>query len=266
LDTASNKWNNNIKIDFIKYILFTLPCAVDLGPDKTIINGQSVTLTANGADGLTYLWNTNQTTKSITVTPSATNTTYSVTATLGACTASASIVITLSDCAVDLGPDKTIDKGTSTTLTATGKAGSTYQWSTNITNGGILVVTPTATTVYSVTMTNGSTCTATDQIVVTVNDPNGIRNITNPSNLKINSLYPNPATDNINLNITNNKTSQLKIIIRNVIGKEVLSINKGYVDAGNNSFIIDVSDLMKGIYLIELNTDNNKVYSKFTVQ
>lgn len=54
------------------------PPNANAGPDIAICNGQSTTLTASGGD--TYLWNTGETTASITVSPT-TTTTYTVTVT-----------------------------------------------------------------------------------------------------------------------------------------------------------------------------------------
>ncbi len=63
------------------------------------------------------------------------------------------------------GPDVTICEGDTTVLTATG--GSTYLWSTGATTASI-TVNPTATTTYSVTVSDGTT-TDSDAVIVTVN-------------------------------------------------------------------------------------------------
>jgi len=83
------------------------------------------------------------------------------------CSSQDQVVVTVNPLPIaDAGPNKTICAGQSATLTATG--GGTYQWSPGGSSANPYVVTPTGTTTYTVTVTlNG--CTATDQVLVTVN-------------------------------------------------------------------------------------------------
>lgn len=133
------------------------------GTDKSVCNGTSTSLTATG--GGTYAWNTGATTASISVTPSV-NTTYTVTVTLNSCTASDAAVVTVGTTPIaNAGTDKSICRGTSTSLTATG--GGTYQWS-NGSNTASITISPITNTTYTVTVTS-SGCTASDAAIVTVN-------------------------------------------------------------------------------------------------
>ena len=69
---------------------------------------------------------------------------------------------------VDLGNDKIICAGDSVTITATSQAIGTYKWNDGKT-GNIYKDKPTANpTTYSVTITDNSQCSGSDQIVVTV--------------------------------------------------------------------------------------------------
>ncbi|MBK8564662.1 MAG: hypothetical protein IPN76_15340 [Saprospiraceae bacterium] len=73
------------------------------------------------------------------------------------------------DCGtVSAGPDVSICKGLSTTLTASG--GAAYNWSNGLGLGATKTVSPTSTTTYTVTVTAIGGCTATDQVTVTVNN------------------------------------------------------------------------------------------------
>lgn len=67
---------------------------------------------------------------------------------------------------VNAGADQTICTGASATLTATG-SGSSFVWS-NSQTGPSIIVSPTVTTVYTVTVTDASGCTASDNVTVTV--------------------------------------------------------------------------------------------------
>lgn len=134
------------------------------GSNSTICSGASATLTASG--GTIYSWSSGQTTSSITVSP-ATSTNYTVIVSNGSCadTATASIAVNPSPTASIAG-NNSICAGQGTTLTATG--GGTYLWNTGATTNTILV-SPTSTTSYTVTVTatNGCTASAVSSVTVT---------------------------------------------------------------------------------------------------
>jgi parallel beta-helix repeat protein len=137
------------------------------GADVTITNGDSITLTASGGD--TYLWSTGETTASITVSPNVT-TTYTATVTINGCSDADTVQVTVtspSTVVANAGADVTICNGDSTTLTASG--GSLYQWSTGETTQSI-TVSPTATQTFSVTVSEEGSNSASDDVIVTVND------------------------------------------------------------------------------------------------
>jgi gliding motility-associated-like protein len=129
----------------------------------SICQGTSATLTANGA--ASYSWNTGSTSNPLVVSPTVT-TTYTVTGTTtSGCTGTASAVVT-----VNLNPVITINQpsicqGNSATLTATGAT--TYLWNDG-SSADPLTVTPSITSVYTVTGTNASGCTGTGTTTVTV--------------------------------------------------------------------------------------------------
>lgn len=139
------------------------------GNDVSILEGESTTLSASGGD--TYLWSTGETTQTITVAPN-TTTTYSVTAFINGCEGSDDVVVTVeSEVIADAGEDVTICEDSSTTLTASG--GTNYLWSTGETTQSI-IVSPNATTTYSVTVSNENS-SGIDDVTVNVN-PNPIAN------------------------------------------------------------------------------------------
>jgi hypothetical protein len=143
--------------------------AANAGADIEICQDESVTLTAaNG--GNTYVWNTGQTSRSITVSPENT-TTYTVTVTQNGCSASDDVTVTVKPRpAINAGSDVEINLGESTTLTASGDG--TFLWSTGEETQS-LTVSPTETTTYTVTATlNG--CTNSDSIRVTVVEPGDV--------------------------------------------------------------------------------------------
>lgn len=132
---------------------------------QTICNGTSALLTATSS-ATSYSWNTGSTSTSITPSPTS-NTNYTVIGTAAnTCTNSAIAQVTV----VAL-PNVTAASGTiclNKTYTLTGTGANTYTWSTGQ-NGTSISVTPTTTTVYTVSGTAVSTCSNVNTVTVTVN-------------------------------------------------------------------------------------------------
>lgn len=154
-----------------------LPTASISGANSLCV-GQNTKLTASG--GTAYLWNTNATTDTLTVSPNST-TTYSVTVTnANSCSAVATKQVTVNNLPnPGINGNDSICSGQSTTLTANGGTG--YLWNTNATTTAISV-SPSTTTTYSVTATNNQGCSASTQRTVRV-----------APSLLINALTASPA-------------------------------------------------------------------------
>jgi hypothetical protein len=77
-------------------------------------------------------------------------------------------------------------------------------------------------------------------------------------------LYPNPAKNNINIEVSTNKDSETKFEIYNSFGRSVLNKNLGIVN-GTISSSFDVSSLENGIYMIRFQIGDkleNKIFIK----
>ena len=75
-----------------------------------------------------------------------------------------------------------------------------------------------------------------------------------PASKNIVLLYPNPATDKVSLLLTVNKAQQLQYRIIDNTGR-ILAEKKQNLVNGSNLLTIDVSNLAKGIYWIELKAE-----------
>ncbi len=127
----------------------------------SICVGQTTTLTASG--GATYRWSTGATTAAISVSAAGT---YSVTATSAAgCSGTATVTVVQNPTPTVIATSATICAGSSATLTASGA--NSYLWSNGASTASI-VVSPTATTTYSVTGTSSAGCSATATGTLTV--------------------------------------------------------------------------------------------------
>ncbi len=164
--TAFSLSGNNTDTDSVTVTVNDNP-TVDAGADVTINEGESITLSASGAD--TYLWSTGETTESIIVSPNNT-TTYNVIGNLNGCEATDSITVTViaQSVTANAGDDVSICFGENTTLTANG--GASYVWNTGETTQSI-TVSPTDTTTYTVTVFNSNqTQSDSDSVIVTVTE------------------------------------------------------------------------------------------------
>ena len=132
-----------------------VPVSLTIAGDTTICEGDSTVLTASG--GISYLWNTTDTTPSITVYPPTGQTVYYVTATAGACTASDTVTVTVNSLPVaSITGLNTLCAGETVTLTA--GIEQSYSWNTSpVSTSQIITVTPPAGTVttYTLIVTNG---------------------------------------------------------------------------------------------------------------
>ena len=145
-------------------IVHPLPVASIAGASELCIT-TFIDLVATGGD--TYSWGTGETSATITVSPSV-STDYHVTVTdVNGCTATAShhVAVNENDQA-DAGPDQQICIGETTQVTASG--GDIFLWNTGETTSTI-VIAPSSSTTYSVTVTDDDGCTDEDEVLVVVN-------------------------------------------------------------------------------------------------
>lgn len=136
---------------------------LNFGIQHTICSGQSYTYQLPG--NLNYQWSTGATGNQLTVNASGI---YRVTATneFGCSTTAADSLVVIPLPTPTISGNTTICRGNSTTLTVSG--GMVYQWSNGSSNRE-LVVSPTATTAYSVTAYNEYGCSSSTNVQVVVN-------------------------------------------------------------------------------------------------
>ena len=180
--------------------VFPLPNPNIIGDDE-ICYGEKTTLTAVG--GVSYVWNSGETTSNIIVNPVST-TTFSVTVTdINGCQASASFTVNVNELPESvISGENSICLGESSTLTALG--GVSFVWSNGLTTSSINV-NPIITTTYGVTVTDINGCSSIANFTLVVNplpEPsiNGINIICNgeitilTANGGISYLWNNGAT------------------------------------------------------------------------
>ncbi|MBC5994941.1 T9SS type B sorting domain-containing protein [Pontibacter cellulosilyticus] len=139
------------------------PPVVDLGPERKICPGASVTLGATIANA-NYTWSTGATSPTITT---STPGTYWVDVKVGNCTTRATVKVShLPLPVVNLGPDKELCQGDVLGLNAFNQ-GTTYRWQDGSTDATFRVTSPGT---YRVEVTNAEGCTVVDEINIKYND------------------------------------------------------------------------------------------------
>lgn len=149
-------------------IVTLLPAVVvEAGMNQTVCSGSPTMLTASG--GLSYSWSTGELRASITVAPVAT-TVYSVTATdANGCAGTDAVTVNVLQRPLAMpGADGEICAGETVDITASG--GSSYSWSDGIItiNDGTRPASPSATTTYTVVVSDAHGCSDTASVRVTV--------------------------------------------------------------------------------------------------
>ena len=72
------------------------------------------------------------------------------------------------------------------------------------------------------------------------------------------SLYPNPATDMVNVSIQSNTKTMATIAIVDMLGRELGFFTQNLV-VGNNQFEMNISNFAAGTYIAKIWTENNEI-------
>ncbi len=241
----------------------------------TVCEGSAATFTASSGLNYIYQWFRNGA-----AVAGATNSTFATSQGAnytvmviqgGACTATSNQstlnVINNPKPTITPGGPTTFCAGGSVTLTANTFTGVAYQWqkgSVNIAGATNQSYVASTTGNYRVLETaNGCTKTATP-IAVTVNCKTQNEN-SNEITVNDVTASPNPTSGNINLQVNSIGSEKLVMRLFNVLGKEVLTvvaINK----KGENIHTLDLSYLVKGVYLLKVEGENQNKTIKVVLE
>ncbi len=205
--------------------------------------GSSITLTASGGD--TFLWNTGDTTASITVSPLI-PTTYTVTVTNGGlCTDNTTANIGVNP----LPGVSLISSPASCSSCADGSAAAfgsgnpplTYDWSNSATTQIISGLTPGY---YTVCVMDGNGCMFCDS--VNVDFTVGVSS--KPFSVNDISIYPHPFSSQANIHITGLDMNHVELNVFDLLGQQI-EMN---IIRNGNEFIINRGNINSGIYFLHI--------------
>ncbi|MEI7597156.1 MAG: T9SS type A sorting domain-containing protein [Bacteroidota bacterium] len=264
--TVSSTSSCGVASDNVVVFVNSAP-TISAGNDATICAGSSTTLTASG--GGNYLWNNNGGTNATTIalSPSQT-TTYTVTVTSSGCSASDAAVVyvnAIPTSTFSVNPT-TVAQGVPATITYTGTAssGATYNWGFNggnVASGsgqGPYSVSWANVNVYNITLSvtenNCTSTVTTTPIDVTINI--GLTEV-NSSSFK---MYPNPANNELTIELNGTYSNNSTIVVYNMIGEAVLKSN-----INSSKQVLDLNNLSNGTYYISVNNGEKLIKDKFII-
>ncbi|MGP8217229.1 MAG: T9SS type A sorting domain-containing protein [Bacteroidia bacterium] len=137
---------------------------------------------------------------------------------------------------------------------STADSGYTFSWSPS--GGSTDTATGLCPGTYIATITNSVGCVENDTILV--GSAVGIPDLSSNESIKV---YPNPATDQINISISGNSIALQNVAVFDITGRQLMTEK---VDANSSLLTLDVSKLSEGAYFLKLTGNNVKVF-KFTV-
>ncbi len=244
-----------------------LPSVVVSPSSPSFCSGGSVSITASGAN--TYTWSPAtglSSTSGATVTANpASTTTYTVTGTdANNCSNTANVTVTVNSnptVTFNLTTNNVCVNAASITLSGGSPAGGTYS-GTGVSGGQFnpsVAGVGTHTITYSFTNSNGCTGSATQTI--TVNACTGIIEESIANSLII---APNPAREQLLISFNNANSNNVRVNIIAADGKLVYSENA----AAASQYVkyIDVSTFAKGLYFIQIISEEGMLNNKLIVQ
>lgn len=107
---------------------------------------------------------------------------------------------------------------------------------------------------YTVTLVVGNSYGCFDSISQSSMVNVGIEELTNDWETVV---YPNPASDEVNVVFYSQFSREVTVSVSDVSGKRLLNQEK-QVNSGTNKITLDLKQLPKGVYVIELQSDNRK--------
>ncbi|MBA4241212.1 MAG: hypothetical protein C0448_10825 [Sphingobacteriaceae bacterium] len=224
-----------------------IPTVTVSASSASVCSGSSATLTAGGATN--YTWTSGGTTSTEVVTPT-TLTVYTVTGETNSCSNTATVSLAVNQTpTVSAVASQTLlcdDGSTGSSILTASSNGTSYLWSDGATTM-TTVVTPSVTSVYTITAT-GNGCSADAYVTVTVSNCNGIKDLASDEI----SIFPNPTNGNVTISIPASIEGNVTVEVYDAIGKLTIKEN-----ITNNMSNVNLSKLEDGMYMFKI-INNNK--------
>ncbi|MEQ8520713.1 MAG: PKD domain-containing protein, partial [Vicingaceae bacterium] len=239
---------------------FVSPGAFTLGEDFDLCSGDTVMI-GQEVFGATYSWTPgSQNTGLIAVTAPGT---YGLSLTTGCGNASDDITISSGDAVASFAA---ANSWLTAIFSNVSQKATSYSWdfgdgntSTDMNPQHLYAATGT----YNVCLTSTGEC-GSDQTCqdVMVSDYVGINSLNGENAVNI---YPNPASDVVNINVSGVAGSVLNIEVSNIAGQVILTRQLNDFN-GSATTELDISDLNKGVFLVKIYTEDMITTKRLVVQ
>jgi predicted transcriptional regulator len=256
---------NCSSIDSVTVSVSALPTLSTSGA-TSICLGDTIQLSATSS-ATTYLWSTNETTPSISVSPL--NTTQYIVQTSNGlnCTVSDTITVTVNTgILLNIGPDVILDATNNTSVTYSARAGFTrYLWQDNSTGRSLTVNYDPAKSgtndTISVIAFNSTGCPSVDTAIVTYDINTGV----NDEQVKADVLiYPNPVIDEMIIDFKDSHSSDRLISIYDVEGRLVFQMNSN-VNNSLERIRLGNDRLENGVYTVTIQSKDKTTKRKILI-
>ena len=84
-----------------------------------------------------------------------------------------------------------------------------------------------------------------------------------PQELQVFGIYPNPASDRINLEMSLDRPADVRVAILNAIGQEVFSQNSQNLPSGEQIMTFPVNNISDGVYFLQVQTETGTLTKRF---
>lgn len=134
-----------------------------------------------------------------------------------------------------------------------------------VVNGNHIEITPLAigNSIVSLTANDGRGGSVVCNFIVMVQSSVGIGD---NESLGVIQMYPNPAIDYVNFAFNLSKVSEVSIVVTDIIGTLIKTINNPIISDGNSKIRVDLNGLSKGIYMCKISIDNETYTRKLVIK
>ncbi|GEM_PF-445781 len=103
--------------------------------------------------------------------------------------------------------------------------------------------------------------------IITVYAPGNVKDneIESNSSFSLMPIEPNPAKDELHINLISNSSANTVVAIYDVTGNKVLSVFDGQIAPGEKSLSVNISNLPNGVYFVQVESAEGNLTKFFTI-